>query len=102
MAKEYQLGVWSLKELFSSIDGDDVSIAMEELDNSVQDFENYRETLTIDIDAKEFLKIIDHNDAYQFRVIYRGHPGKKSKMTGILIATVSDLSYSSGFTGNFI
>jgi oligoendopeptidase F len=63
MAKEYQLGAWSLKELFSSIDGDDVSTAMEELDKSVQDFENYRETLAIDIDAKEFLKIIDHYDA---------------------------------------
>jgi oligoendopeptidase F len=63
MTKEYELGPWSLKELFSSIDGDDVSKAMEQLDNQVQEFEKHRERLVDDIDGEDFLEIIEHYDA---------------------------------------
>jgi oligoendopeptidase F len=63
MTKEYELGPWSLKELFSSIDGDDVSKAMEQLDNQVQEFEKHRERLVDDIDVEDFLEIIEHYDA---------------------------------------
>lgn len=62
MSKEYELGPWSLKELFSSIDGEDVSVAMEELDASVKSFEAHREKLDEGIDSKEFVGILDHYD----------------------------------------
>lgn len=76
MTKKYELCPWSLKELFSSIDGDDVTIAMEALDKSVQSFEKYREKLVDDIDAEVFLGIIDHYDTIArmaSRLIGYGH-----------------------------
>jgi oligoendopeptidase F len=62
MSKEYQLGPWSLEELFPSVDSDEVSVAMEELDASVKSFETYREKLVDDIDQGEFIGILDHYD----------------------------------------
>jgi oligoendopeptidase F len=62
MPKKYELSPWSLEELFTSIDGEDVDKAMEQLDKEVLAFESYREKLGEDIDPDEFLKIIDHYD----------------------------------------
>ena len=62
MSEEYQLGPWSLEELFPSIEADEVSAAMEELDASVKSFEAYREKLVDDIEEKVFIGILDHYD----------------------------------------
>jgi oligoendopeptidase F len=62
MSKDYELGPWSLEELFSSIEADEITTAMEELDASVKSFEAYREKLANDIEQQEFIGILDHYD----------------------------------------
>lgn len=62
MAGTYELGPWSLSDLFPSADSVEVEKAIEDLDSQIQDFETYRDQLTDEISSDLLVEILDRYD----------------------------------------
>lgn len=60
---EYAQEMWSLDELFSSLDSPQVKVAIEKLDGEVAHFENYRASLSEDIAPETFRQLLADYDA---------------------------------------
>jgi len=58
MNQTYTQKTWSLTDLFSARDGDDMKTAFEELEAKVANFEEQRSNLSADISSEDFLKIV--------------------------------------------
>ena len=58
MTQTYTQKAWSLSDLFSARDGDDIKVAFADLDARVSDFEEQRQRLSADISTNDFLEIV--------------------------------------------
>jgi oligoendopeptidase F len=58
MNQTYTQKAWSLSDLFTARDSEDMRTAFDELDTQVTDFENQRSLLTPQISKQDFLKIV--------------------------------------------
>ena len=58
MTQTYIQKVWSLTDLFSAREGDEMKTAFDELEALVADFESHRDSLSADTPAENFLGII--------------------------------------------
>jgi len=63
MTQTYTQKAWSLTDLFSARDGDDMKAAFDELESKVADFESHRENLSVDLSSDDFLAIISDLEA---------------------------------------
>jgi oligoendopeptidase F len=58
----YQLSAWSLKDLFSGLDGPDLEEAFKNLEEQVANFEKLRPQLTADLTVSSFLEILKDSE----------------------------------------
>ncbi len=70
--KGYSQERWSLDELFPALNAPEVNATVSEVQATVQAFEQFRPKLTPDIDAEEFVEILDAQDSLvrQFNRLY--------------------------------
>lgn len=62
--KTYEVGRWSLDDLFPGIDSSEVKAAFETLEAFGDNFESWREKLTADMDFEEFMDCIDSQEKH--------------------------------------
>ena len=58
----YQLSAWSLKDLFSGLDGPDLEEAFKNLQEQVTNFEKLRPQLNVDLPVSSFLEILKDSE----------------------------------------
>ncbi|MDX1600384.1 MAG: M3 family oligoendopeptidase [Anaerolineales bacterium] len=59
----YEIQPWSLEDLYSGFDGPELESAFDELEQKVEDFEDYRDQLTEDIDQAQFRTLMGEYEA---------------------------------------
>jgi len=59
----YELGKWSLDDLFAAHDSADMKEAFETLEAQVEKFETYREKLSPTMDVEDFMSLIEEEEA---------------------------------------
>ena len=62
MTEKFVQKTWSLDQLFSSVEGDEVNQAIEELQAHFEKFEEYRSILNDELSAEKLLEIFNHYD----------------------------------------
>jgi oligoendopeptidase F len=60
----YELGKWSLEDLFPAHDSDQMDAAFKSLDEMVTSVEGYREKLSPDMDVEEFMSVIEEQEKF--------------------------------------
>lgn len=61
--KTYELGKWSLEDLFPGSDTPEMEAAFKDLDDRISKFEDWRDKLTVDMDVEDFMICIEEQEA---------------------------------------